>query len=466
MELGRYVALLRRWWWLLLVAGLLGGMVGNLLSRQLPPSYEARATLLVVDQVTPGVSRGQDLATSAALAQTFSELITLRPILEEVRVRGGFDLSVSDIRGSVRVSQQEGTQFIRLTAAAEDAVVARDIANVLAEVFIASPTVQLTNREATLSLVEPAVTPGAPVSPNVSANTAIAAALSVLVAFGVALLLMYIDDTVKTPAQVIEAACLSTIGRIEPFGRARPTEAQLPTAHRPASAAAESYRALRTNLLYSFGATAKPRGKLILVTSAGTGDGKTTTAANLAVALGLAGHIVVLVDADLRRPALHRLLESDNSIGLANLLLSDSVPMEQAVRMTPYERVRLAASGPLPPNPAELLGSARMGPLLARLREDSEFVIVDTPPVLGVTDATVLAQFADAIVLVAKAGRTRTTDLRAAVEDLAKSGTPIAGVVLNADSAANARRYYGAVEAPASSAIPSPAVTHDRDVRS
>ena len=154
MELGRYVALLRRWWWLLLVAGLLGGVAGNVLSRQLPSSYEARATLLVVDQVTPGVSRGQDLATSAALAQTFSELITLRPVLEEVRVRGGFDVSVSALRGSVRVSQQEGTQFIRLTASAEDPVVARDIANVLAEVFIASPTVQLTNREATLSLVE------------------------------------------------------------------------------------------------------------------------------------------------------------------------------------------------------------------------------------------------------------------------------------------------------------------------
>jgi len=460
MELGRYVALLGRWWWLLLVAGVLGGAAGNVLSRQLPQSYEARATLLVVDQVTPGVSRGQDLATSAALAQTFSELITLRPILEEVRVRGGFDVSVSELRGSVRVSQQEGTQFIRLTATAEDPVEARDIANVLAEVFIASPTVQLTNREATLSLVEPAVTPGAPVSPNVTANTAIAAALSVLVAFGVALLLSYIDDTVKTPAHVLEVAGLSTIGRIEPFGRARNSEAQLPTAHRPASAAAESYRALRTNLLYALGIQQTPGGKLILVTSAGTGDGKTTTAANLAIAFGLAGHNVVLVDADLRRPALHRVLGSDNSIGVVNLLLSDTVLIGQAVRSTPYEHVRLAASGPLPPNPAELLGSARMAPLLARLRETFELMIMDTPPLLGVTDATVLAQFADAIVLVANAGRTRTGDLRAAVEDLAKSGTPIAGVVLNRDRASNPRRYYGTAEARRR---PVAAEAHSRD---
>ncbi len=464
MELGRYVGLLRRWWWLLLLCSIIGGAAGNLFSRQIPPTYEARATLLVIDQLTPGVSRGSDLATSAALARTFSELITLRPVLDEVRVRGGFDLSLPAMRDSIRVSHQEGTQFIRLIASAEEPVVARDLANVLAEVFIASPTVQLTNREATLSLVEPAVTPGAPVGPNIEANTTIASILALLVAFGIALLLSYLDDTVKSPVQILEVAGLSTMGRVERFGRTRHRETLLPTVHRSGSAAGESYRALRTNLLYALGPRLdRGRGRAVLITSAAAGEGKSTTAANLAIVCGLGGHRVVLVDADLRRPALHRILGSDNNIGLSNLLLSSNVQLEQAARRTSHEQVALLASGPLPPNPAELLGSPRMGPLLERLREAFDLVIIDTPPVLGVTDASVLAQFADAVVLVVNAGRTRTGDLRAAIEGLAQSGTPIAGVVLNRDSGANPRRYYGSGDATDPVPVAAPAAPSEPD---
>ena len=167
------------------------------------------------------------------------------------------------------------------------------------------------------------------------------------------------------------------------------------------------------------------------MTSPGPGEGKTTTVANLAVVFGLAGHRVCVIDTDLRRPTIHRVFGLENGEGLTNLLLAREPDIERSIQRSVYTNVSVVTAGPLPPNPSELLGSARMQELLDRIRGRFDIVILDSPPTLVVTDASVLTTLVDGLVVVARAGKTRRGALRATVEELAQSGRPIAGVILN-----------------------------------
>ncbi|MEW6541829.1 MAG: CpsD/CapB family tyrosine-protein kinase [Bacillota bacterium] len=199
-------------------------------------------------------------------------------------------------------------------------------------------------------------------------------------------------------------------------------------AHRhPKAAAAEAYRTLRTNLGF---AAPDRAAKVILITSAGPEEGKTTTAGNLAVVLAQAGHGVCLLDADLRKPRLHKVFGVENEVGLTNVL-SQNLALEKAVVQSAAGGVALLPSGPIPPNPAELLGSGRMKEVLGRLAERYDFVLVDSPPVLAVTDASLLAARVDGVLLVIRAADTRVEPAQEAKARLEKTGGRILGVTLN-----------------------------------
>ncbi|SHJ73254.1 CpsD/CapB family tyrosine-protein kinase [Desulfofundulus thermosubterraneus] len=195
----------------------------------------------------------------------------------------------------------------------------------------------------------------------------------------------------------------------------------------PKSAAAEAYRVLRTNL--GFAALDHPC-RSILVTSAGPEDGKSTTAANLAVVLAQAGNKVILVDCDLRKPVLHKIFEVENHRGLTNCLLQNLDPAEVSKNGL-VENLTLVTSGPIPPNPAELLGSGRVRALWPALLERFDYLIVDSPPVLAVTDASLLAAQVDGVILVVRAATTRVEIAREARDQLLKASARIIGVVLN-----------------------------------
>ena len=164
--------------------------------------------------------------------------------------------------------------------------------------------------------------------------------------------------------------------------------------------------------------------------------------ANLAVVFGLAGHRVCVIDTDLRRPTIHRVFGLENGEGLTNLLLARESDIDRSIQRSVYTNVSVVTAGPLPPNPSELLGSARMLEVLQRIRDRYDIVILDSPPALVVTDASVLATLVDGLVLVARAGKTRRGALRATVEELAQSGRPIAGVILNLVGMREAGYYY------------------------
>lgn len=197
---------------------------------------------------------------------------------------------------------------------------------------------------------------------------------------------------------------------------------------RPKSAIAEAFRTLRTNIGFSSYSGAN---KIILTTSPAPDEGKSTVSTNLAIVLAQAQSRILLVDCDLRKPVLHQYFELDNRRGLTNLLVQD-LAVEDVIQTTRVDGMHVITSGPIPPNPSELLGSDRMAGLLARVRELYDVALLDTPPVIAVTDAALLAPQADSVLLVLKAGSTRIEMAQEARNLLQNVGVKSISVVLNA----------------------------------
>ncbi|NIO71899.1 MAG: polysaccharide biosynthesis tyrosine autokinase [Anaerolineae bacterium] len=196
----------------------------------------------------------------------------------------------------------------------------------------------------------------------------------------------------------------------------------------PRSPVSEAYRTLRTNL--DFSSLDKPI-KTMLVTSAGPEEGKSTVLANLAVTTAQAGRKVILVDCDLRRPTLHNIFNLKNDVGLTTMVVDDAAMESPPLQDTGVEGLQLVSSGPLPPNPSELLGSRRMEEIIAALLERADVVLFDAPPVVAVTDAAVLATKVDGVLLVINAGGTKRDYARAAKARLEKVNANLLGAVLN-----------------------------------
>lgn len=276
-------------------------------------------------------------------------------------------------------------------------------------------------------IVEPADVPTRPVRPNLPLNVALAALVGLLGGIGLAVLIEYLDDTVKAPEDAEAATGLVPLGAITRIASSSGKRSLLgeDMAHSPV---AEAYRILRTNI--DFARVGNP-GKTLLVTSTTEGEGKTTTISNLAVIVAHSGRRVIIVDADLRRPSVHKMFGIANAAGLTNLLLDETPVAASSLQPTAVPNLWVLPCGPIPPNPSELLVSYRMERILNQLGEQADVVLVDTPPVLAVADPTILAARADGVILVVEAGRTRVGALRQAKERLTRGSARMLGVVVN-----------------------------------
>lgn len=218
------------------------------------------------------------------------------------------------------------------------------------------------------------------------------------------------------------------------------TPTTLITISNPRSPIAEAYRALRTNLEFS---NLDQSLRSLLVTSASSNEGKSTTLANLAVTIAQSGKRVILVDADLRRPTLHQIFGLKNSAGLTDMVRDETLlanpPLLDAVAVP---NLKVLPSGQLPPNPAEVLGSKRMSEIVSALLERADIVLFDAPPVLAVTDAAVLSSKVDGILLVVSAGKTRREDAKKAQAQLEKINARVLGAVLNNVKPDRSAQYY------------------------
>lgn len=296
------------------------------------------------------------------------------------------------------------------------------------------------NQANTLEIVERAEPGYGPIGPNTTMNIALAGVIGALLAIGAILLLEYLDDTVKSGEEMAELTGVPFLGIVPRIRAGRQMSDALVALHEPRSNFSECMRVLRTNLQFS--GLDHPM-RTILVTSPQPTEGKSTTVANLAVVMAQAGRRVLVVDADLRRPVLHRLFEAPNTTGLTSMLMGNGWNVGDGFSPTALDTLTFLPSGPLPPNPAEVLGSQKMEALISRLLEQADVVIFDCPPLLTVTDSTVLATKVDGVVLVTDYGHTRRDAVRKAVDTLRQVGAHLLGTVLNrVDTRADGYYYY------------------------
>lgn len=288
--------------------------------------------------------------------------------------------------------------------------------------------------------IEPATPAGRPVRPQPVQTTLLAGAVGLMLALGIVFLVEYLDDTIKSPEDVERLLGLPVIGYIAEmqFTGRKGEDEEIYVARQPRSPISEAFRSLRTNL--EFAGVNRPL-RSLLITSTSPGDGKTTVAANLAAIIAQSGRSVVLLDADLRRPRIHRFLGIPNRAGLTDLFRELATPESVMHASDPGDGLRVITSGSLPPNPTELLASARMTELLGELTRDNAIVVIDSPPTL-VADAQVMAARVDGVVLVVHPGHTHLDSVMATLEQLKRAEARVVGVVFNRIPR-NRDYYYG-----------------------
>ncbi len=290
----------------------------------------------------------------------------------------------------------------------------------------------------TLSVLEEAIVPDYPFSPNIRMNVLMASALGLILAVGGVFLVEYLDDTIKTPEDAVRSTNLPLLGAIARIEGDNYSE-KLIAAHHPLSPTVEACRVLRTNIQFS---TIDRPADTIMVTSPGPSEGKSVLLANLAVVMAQSGNKVVILDTDLRRPVQHKIFNLMNRTGLSDAVLRPQSDIQEHLQETGIDNLKLLSSGSLPPNPAELLGSERMGSIIEDLKKVANIILFDSPPVLVVADAAILGSRVDGVILVNDSGNTRTNEAKRAVEELRRGRGNILGVVLNRIPLGGRGSYY------------------------
>jgi len=292
--------------------------------------------------------------------------------------------------------------------------------------------IQTTN----VMIVQKADTPGAPVKPRKTVNLLLGLIVGLFGGIGMAFFVEYLDQTVKSPEDIETKFDVPVFGLIPLFSsQDRPIESAV--MDNPISTVAENYKAIRTSLLLS---SAEKPPKHVLLTSAGPEEGKTVTSINLATAIAQSEHRVLLVDADLRKPRIHKVFNIDNSKGLSTYLAGMSGL--DIISEGPLLNLDIIPSGPVPPNPSELLGSGKLAEMLGLLSAKYDIIIWDSPPLLTVVDSLILGKALDGSIVIARAGKTTYEALGRSLKSLADLNVNVLGVVINAFDLGKDKYYY------------------------
>ncbi|MEW9872756.1 polysaccharide biosynthesis tyrosine autokinase [Arthrobacter sp. HS15c] len=461
MDLHDYVRVLRRNWMLISACVLVGLSSGAGASVLVQPTYTAETQLFVAIQGSGSVSELQQGNTfSQARVQSYVKTVRTPVVLQPAIESLGLDTSATQLAERVSATADLNTVLINIAVVDTSAVQAAATAKAIAASLIQAVD-KLEKPEAggtspvRLSIVTPAEAPESPSAPNSKVNLVLGLLGGLVVGVAFAVVRSLVDTRIKGEVDVKALTNAPILGGISFDGDAatRPLLTQAP--HQ--SPRAESFRQIRTNLQF---ANMSGRAKSVLVTSSVPGEGKSTTATNLAIALAQAGNSVCLIDADLRRPMVHEYLGLDRSAGLTTVLVG-SATIDDLLQPWGEDQLYVLVSGQIPPNPSEMLGSEEMKNLIQGLEQVFDTIIIDAPPLLPVTDAAVLSQHVGGVVLVVGTQQTKSQELLKSLSSLDMVESNILGVVLNRLPArgpdAYAQSYYSYESHPVE-----PKKTYDR----
>jgi len=492
MELKAYIIPLLRFWWLLCVAAIVAAVSSFLFVRQQPDIYQTRTTMVVgttIFELNPG---GQDIWLSQQLAAFYADLARRSQVRDATMSALGLDwlpdyavrplpnsqlmeITVTDTNplraqavanelanqlilqtpGGMTDEDEEQQQFVKqqleqlrqriqetdeeITNLREqilDMVSARQIADTQQEIqFLETRLNTLQTNYATLltstgqgarnilTVIESAPLPTSPINQNKAMVVLLSSAIAVAIAAGGAYILNYMDDTLKGKDEITKLFNLPVLGYF--FELPEGVNNEVYVVEEPRSPFAEAFRSLRINLDYMN--VEKPL-KSILITSALMGEGKSMVASNLAVVLSQGGKKVILVDADMRKPTIHKKFDITNGKGLSDMI-GGNVDFREVIFQW-SSKLFIIPAGHVPPTTVDLLGSPRMNYLLERMKQIADVVIIDTPAMV-VPDAAVLAPKADGVIYVTRYGYTRKAAAKAVLEQLNQIGAKTIGVVLN-----------------------------------
>ncbi|MEJ2866394.1 polysaccharide biosynthesis tyrosine autokinase [Actinomycetospora sp. OC33-EN08] len=441
--------------WLLLVAGVLVGLLAATVTTLfIPRSYASTTSLYVF---ASDVSRNsQDAYQGSLLSQqrvkSYAELIVSARVLQPAIDRAGLRMSVDDLADEVTVTSGLDSTILGVTVADADPQRAAAVSNAIAGRFIEVVGELERPREAgaapsvDVNVIDPAVADPSPVSPLWWVNLLVGGGSGLLLAAGAVLVWGSLDTRLRTAAELAQRAGAMSLGAV-PVSPAL-SEGSAPDAVDD-PAYAEAIRRVRTNLLF---ASVDEPPRSLLVTSSVAAEGKTTVVSTLAAAYAQTGRVIV-VEGDLRRPALAGRLGLVDAVGLTDVL-TRRVSLSMAVQPWGNTGVDVLVCGTVPPNPSELLSSRSMRELVDELAGTYDLVIIDGPPLLPVTDASVLSVHVDGVLLLARAGSTTAGQVDQAVESLTAVGAKVVGSVLTLSEPVAGGTYYAAV--PSSSFYPAP----------
>lgn len=438
MTVHEFLTILRNRWRIIGATLLVVLAVSALATAQTPPQYSASTR---VHLVASGGAAGSNLYDMPAgqmqtILQVASSPIVVDPVKQQVGVP-------ADVPVSVSASTYEETTLVDITVSAGTAQVAADVAEAIPQQIAAvardySPMLATSGQSVEAQTIVQAVVPSSPDTPDVPRNLALGALAGLLLGVGFALLVDRTDVRVRATQDIAQSSDRPVLAKI-PLHRAEDGDTVYFAAD-PFGAHAEAVRRLRTNLMFVDVTTRK---HAFVVTSAMPGEGKTTTAVNLAMAMADAGTRVLLVDGDLRHPSVGATLGLEDAAGLTTVLLGRATlrEMVQQVGDTP---LFVLAAGEVPPNPSELLGSDAMREVFDQMTGEFDFVLIDSPPVLPVTDALILDQLTGGALVVVAINRTRRRHLAEAVRTMETANAPIAGFAVTMSSEGTSRYgYYG-----------------------
>jgi capsular exopolysaccharide synthesis family protein len=489
-----YLQITIKWLWLILFCALLAGGAAYITNRISIPIYQSSTRLLINESLAAKSNDYNAILSGERQARTYAEMLTNRPLLDSVISELGLNLTPEKLVQDVTVELVRDTRLIDISVESQKPDQAAAIANLIAENFIVqidtlenvryeesmvglekqiaavneqiqSVSADLTARAKKIDTVErdrleanlaqyrqtysglvqsyeairqteatntssvaqfePAVPSTKPIRPQVLLNTALGALAGAFVGIFAVFLIEVLDDTIRTVEDINRHLGMPIFGQIptHKIGDQKPI-----TLSQPLSPASNAYRVLRANI--HFASVDKPIKKL-LITSSNPQEGKTELITNLGIILAQNDFQTVIIDSDFRRPAVHQRLGLSNHHGLSSLFIEKQIDLNVSFQTIDTPNLKILAAGSLPPNPTELLASAKMAQIIETISEQVDMLLVDTPPMLAVADAAVISPRVDGVLLVIRPGVTKIADARHSIEQLKRAKANILGVVLN-----------------------------------